>query len=267
MGGDFDRHERRMWAGSAEAYAGTFGLLCAGAVPELVAAAAVRPGARVLDVGTGPGTVAAEAGRRGARVTAVDAEPGMLELAAANAPEAELYCAALPALPFADGAFDAALGNFVVNHVEEPVAALAELRRVVRPGGRTAVTIWDTAVGAQAMGLFSRAMDEAAIERPAFPRLPVDYERTTEGLAGLLDEAGWSEVECRKVTWTHLVDPQEWWRGPAEGVANLGLVVRGLEPEAYLGMKAAYDRLAAAEAGPDGLLRVPAVALLATAVR
>ncbi|MFG3602898.1 hypothetical protein [Micromonospora chersina] len=70
---DFDAHERSRWAGRAEAYARSFGRLCAYPAETLLDAAAVRAGRRLIDVGTGPGTVAAAAPARGAEVAAVDA--------------------------------------------------------------------------------------------------------------------------------------------------------------------------------------------------
>jgi SAM-dependent methyltransferase len=217
----------------------------------------------VLDVGTGPGTVAAAALVRGAEVVAVDAEPGMMALAAVNAPGAEVRHAVLPELPFSDGSFDAVVANFVVNHVEDPWAALIELRRVVRPGGRTAVTIWhDT--GNEAMTLFNLALDEAGVERPMYPTLPVNFARTAEGLRGLLEHAGWAEVVSSELAWTHRKDPEVWWSGPAGGVANIGLVVTGQTPEMLARIKSAYDRLAAERAAEDGLVDLPAVALLAS---
>jgi SAM-dependent methyltransferase len=266
MAGEFDAHERRMWAGVAEAYAGSFAALCAGTVDELLDAAEVGPGVRVLDVGTGPGTVAAAALKRGAVVGAVDASPGMVALAAVNAPGAAVRCAVLPELPFADGEFDAVVANFVVNHVEDPVAALAELRRVVRPGGRVAVTIWHGTAN-QSMALFGRALDAAEVERAAFPIVPVDFVRTAEGFGGLLRQAGWSGVESREVVWTHREDPEVWWSGVAAGVANIGLLVSRQTPEVFARVKAAYDRLAAETAAEDGRIELPAVALLASAAR
>jgi SAM-dependent methyltransferase len=88
---------------------------------------------RVIDVGTGPGTVATAALARGAEVVAVDAEPSMRDAARRNALGAQVQEGVLPRLPFPAGGFDAAVANFVLNHVGDSAAGLAELRRVVRP--------------------------------------------------------------------------------------------------------------------------------------
>lgn len=266
MAGEFDVHERRMWAGAAEAYAGSFAGLCGATAEALLDAAEVGAGTRVLDVGTGPGTVAVAALLRGASVVAVDAEPGMLALATANAPQAEVRHAVLPELPFSDGSFDAAVANFVINHVEDPWGALIELRRVVRPGGRLAVTIWHS-TGNEAMSLFNLALDEVGVERPVYPTLPVDFDRTAEGLRGLLEETGWGEVVSSELAWTHREDPEVWWSGPAGGVASIGLVVTGQTPQMVARIKSAYDRLAAERVAEDGLVDLPAVALLASGRR
>lgn len=90
----------------------------------------------VLDVATGTGLVAAELLRRGFRVTALDQSPEMLATARARLEEnAELVEASAEALPFADGAFDHLTVTYLLRYVDEPGAALAELARVVRPGG------------------------------------------------------------------------------------------------------------------------------------
>ncbi|MGZ9935705.1 class I SAM-dependent methyltransferase [Streptomyces sp. NC-S4] len=127
----FDTSERR-----ARADYGSFGKICAGVVPRLLDAAGIEAGMSVLDVGTGTGTAAAAACGRGAEVRAVDAEPSMVTVAARNVPTADVCLAVLPELPFADDAFDAVIGNFVLNNFGRPLSALRELRRVRdRAGG------------------------------------------------------------------------------------------------------------------------------------
>lgn len=265
----FDEGERHTWSGRAAAYAESFAGLCAHPVPQLLDAAGVRRGLRVLDVGTGPGTVAVAACARGARVTAVDAEPGMVELAARAAPEAVARVAMLPELPFADGEFDAVVGNFVLNHVGRPRAALAELRRVVRPGGSVALTIWAVPAGS-GQQLLGRALQAAGAVRP--PRLPPlaaedDFPRDPQGLAALMTSAGLRDASCATLDWDHRVDAEHWWSGVAAGVAFVGQLLRSQPEPVRTAAKRHYDRLSQEFSAPDGRLLLPHTALLACARR
>ncbi|MBD0330570.1 MAG: class I SAM-dependent methyltransferase [Thermoleophilia bacterium] len=106
---------------------------------RLTADAAVRPGDRVLDACCGTGDLALACLRAGARVTGVDFSERMLERARRKSGEVEWVQGDLLALPFPDGSFDAATVGFGIRNVPELEAGLAELRRVLRPGGRLAV--------------------------------------------------------------------------------------------------------------------------------
>jgi SAM-dependent methyltransferase len=242
----FDTAERRMWAGRADAYDSTFSRLCAHTVPELLDAADVGPGRYVLDVGTGTGTAALAAQERGARVRAVDADAGMAELARDRGIAADV--AALPELPFEDGEFAAVVANFVLNHVGRPRAALTELRRVLRPGGRLALTLWSP--GRQAgMELFGRVED--------FPRTP-------EGVTGLLSEAGFRAATCSETRFKHRAGVEEWWSAAASGLATIGLIVTAQDARTVVRIRRAYGRIAA-EYAVGGKLVLTHGALLARA--
>ncbi|WP_370088650.1 class I SAM-dependent methyltransferase [Streptacidiphilus sp. MAP12-16] len=265
----FDAYERRTWAGRAAAFAGSFAGLCAYPVPQLLDAAEVREGVGVLDVGTGTGTVAAAACERGAKVTAVDAEPSMVELAARAVPSAEVQLAVLPELPFGDGTFDAVVGNFVLNHVGSPRDALAELRRVVRPGGRIALTIW-AVPAASGQALLGRAVEAAGVVRP--PHLPPlapedDFPRDPEGLTGLMASAGLREAACETIRWDHRATAEEWWSGPAASVGFIGQIVVSRPSETRAEIKRHFELLCREFAGADGRLVLPHAALLARACR
>ncbi|MFC9157800.1 class I SAM-dependent methyltransferase [Streptomyces bauhiniae] len=266
----FDRSERLTWAGRGAAYAASFARLCAYPVPALLDIAGVGPGVRVLDVGTGPGTVAAQACARDARVTATDADPGMVELAAQAAPGAELCVGALPRLPFAEATFDTVIANFVLNHVGSPRAALAELRRVLRPGGRVALTIW-AAPPAPGQALLGRAIQAAGAVRP--PHLPTglapeeDFPRNESGLAALLASAGLHATACETLRWDHRVTATEWWSGPAAGVAFTGQMVVGQPPHTQAEIKHHFDILSTEFTDTQGMLTLPHAALLAGARR
>ncbi|MFF7470572.1 methyltransferase domain-containing protein [Streptomyces sp. NPDC008092] len=259
----FDSAERAMWTGRAGAYAGSFGRLCAHLVEPLLDAADVTAGTRLLDVGTGTGTAALAARLRGARVVAVDADAGMVTAARGNGVDARL--AVLPELPFADGEFDVVVGNFVLNHVGRPRTALSELRRVLRPGGRLAVTTWSARRGA-GQDLLGRACAEGgAVPPPYLPRLDPaeDFARSAEGLAELLTEAGFIGAHATELEWDHRAGLDEWWSGAVGGVATIGLVVTAQDAATVVRIRRAYERLAAGHADGEGRLALPHVALLA----
>jgi arsenite methyltransferase len=147
---------------------------------------APQTGWRVLDVGCGPGHLAeqlAEAVRPGGRVCGVDTSREMLALAGRR--EIALAHVEGTALPFDDGVFDAATATQVYEFVEDLPAALAELFRVLAPGGRTIVldTDWDSIVWQASDSVRMERVLNGWRERVADPRLP----RT---LSGHLREAG-----------------------------------------------------------------------------
>jgi demethylmenaquinone methyltransferase/2-methoxy-6-polyprenyl-1,4-benzoquinol methylase len=110
----------------------------------MVGAVDPRPGQRLLDVATGTGMVAAELVRRGAtEVVALDQSDQMLSGARARlartpalADRVELVRGEAERLPFADGSFDALTFTYLLRYVDDPVATMAELSRVVKVGGR-----------------------------------------------------------------------------------------------------------------------------------
>ena len=93
------------------------------------------PGARLLDVGAGRGPIARAALARGCVVTAVDAAPGMVARLRADFPTMTVLPMDAHHLDFPDACFDVVTAGFVIDLLSDPAAALAEVRRVLTPGG------------------------------------------------------------------------------------------------------------------------------------
>jgi len=108
--------------------------------------ARVTQGQRVLDVACGTGvlarTAAARVGSRG-HVVGADINDGMLAVACRTAPSIEWSNSPAERLAFADGSFDAVLCQFGLMFFPDRSAAVAEMARVLRPGGRLALAVWD----------------------------------------------------------------------------------------------------------------------------
>jgi demethylmenaquinone methyltransferase / 2-methoxy-6-polyprenyl-1,4-benzoquinol methylase len=176
-------------------------------------------GERVLDLAAGTGTSALTFTAAGADCVACDFSLGMLRAGHAklgNGPRRDdrgrLGWAAGDALrlPFLDGAFDAVTISFGLRNVADPGAALAEMLRVTRPGGRLVVCEFSTITIAPIDMLYRRYLINvlpALARRTA--RSPEAYEYLAESiadwpaqreLAGLIEEAGWSAVRWRDLS-------------------------------------------------------------------
>jgi SAM-dependent methyltransferase len=262
---DFDTYERELWAGRASAYERGFARLTAHAAGPLLDAAGVGPDTRLLDVGTGPGVVAGAAAARGARVTAVDAEPSMAEAAARNVPGLDVRVAVLPDLPLPGGQFDAVTGNFVIHATGDPAAVLTELRRVLRAGGRLALTTW-TDPPPPVLGIARAAIDAAGVSWPQdIPPAPFRPHQSPAAFAALLAGAGFAGTSAQLLSWEHRVDPGEWWREVYRSqVGSSGVVIARQDDATIERIKNEYDRLAAGYAAGDGMIALPATAVLAS---
>ncbi|XVQ11067.1 class I SAM-dependent methyltransferase [Spirillospora sp. CA-255316] len=264
----FDEYERELWAGRAPAYDRGFARLTAYTAGPLLDAAKVGPGTALLDVGTGPGVVPAEAVRRGAEVSAVDADPLMAETAARNVPGLDVTVAVLPELPFGDAAFDAVTGNFVINHVGDPAAALAELRRVLRPGGRLALTCWEMP-GSGALGIVREAVDRVGVPWPDdIPVTPFMEYGERAAFERLVRDAGFGDARAEAVTWHHRTDPEEWWEtGALSRVGSNGVIIARQDAATIARIKKSYDEIMSGYTVGAGEVSLPAHALLAHATR
>ena len=216
--------------------------------------AGVRSGDRVLDVGCGPGVLTRELVRRlGAeRVSAVDPSDSFVEAARGRLPGVDVHPGSAEALPFEAGAFDAALAQLVVQFMADPVGGVAEMRRVVRPGGVVAACVWDHGGGAGPLGLF---WDTARRLDPG-----VEGEQGMTGvhrgdLERLFHAGGLRDVEEVALTVeVEHADFDEWWEPYSLGVGPAGSYVAGLSDGARETLRlACLERLGA---GPFPIVAV-----------
>src|SRR5438093_1359967 len=177
--------------------------------------AGARPGERVLDLAAGTGTSSLTFTAAGADCVACDFSLGMLRagksrLAESGPGHLGLVAGDALRLPFRDGAFDAVTISFGLRNVADPVAGLAEMRRVTRAGGRLVVCEFSAITIAPVDMLYRRYLLHVlpAIARRA-ARNPEAYEYLAESivdwpdqreLAGLIKTAGWSAVRWRNLS-------------------------------------------------------------------
>jgi SAM-dependent methyltransferase len=123
-----------------------FELVTGRAAPELVRFADVTRGQRVLDVACGTGVVALTAARLGAQVTGLDLTPDLLARAKENSQLAGVEITwregDAEALPFEDASFDVVLSQFGHMFAPRPEVAIAQMLRVLKPGGTIAFSTW-----------------------------------------------------------------------------------------------------------------------------
>jgi SAM-dependent methyltransferase len=239
-----------LWTGVARAYARSFAGLCAGAIPAMLDGLP-RDG-RLLDVGCGTGELGVAARSEGHEVVPVEPDPEMAALAEERL--GRVVMGGLPDLPLADDGFDSVVASFVLNHVDDPRAGARELARVGAPGGVVRASIWGTTPPPQAV-MWSALLDGAGAVREPSPRLPLDkdFERSPDGLAGILVEAGLAVVHAGTASWTWRIHREDLWAG-LTAVGNFGVAWRAQTEQVRQRVRTAYDALGAPWRDDDELV-------------
>jgi SAM-dependent methyltransferase len=190
--------------------------------------AGVRTGQRALDVGCGTGALTAQlVDRAGAdAVCAIDPSDSFVAAVRARFPDVDVRPGTAEQLPFADHAFDVTLAQLVVHFMADPVAGLAEMARVTRPGGVVAACVWDHAGGSGPLATFWRAVhdiDPVARDEAGLPGAREGH------LALLFEAAGLRCIEPSSLTVTVWFSTfAEWWEPFTLGVGPAGAYVSGL---------------------------------------
>ena len=230
-----------------ELYMGRWSRLLA---PRFIAFAGVKDGQRILDVGTGTGALAGSFANN--EVVGVDPSAAFIEHARRNA-RARFEVGDAQALKFADQSFDHAMSLLVINFVPDHMKAVAEMRRVTRPGGAVSAGVWDYGDGMESLRIF---WDEVvAFDPAAAPK----HERNMKlARAGELGEL-WKKAGLRDVREEPIVIEQafssfdDYWGPFLKGVGPGGAYVVSLSDERRGALEARLrGRL------PDGSIRLKA---------
>lgn len=175
----------------------------------VVGAVDPQPGQRILDLAAGTGTSSRPFADAGAQVVPLDLSLGMLKVGKQRQPDLEFINGDALSLPFADQSFDAVTISYGLRNVEHTGAALIEMRRVTKPGGRVVIAEFSTPTNGLVSGVYRN------IVLQALPRLAqvsssnssaYDYLAESilawpdqQALGDLMAMAGW-----RQVAWKNL---------------------------------------------------------------
>jgi SAM-dependent methyltransferase len=240
----------------------------------LVRAIAARPSDTVLELAAGPGDtgfeVAAGLGESG-RLISTDRAPAMVDVACRRAAELGLQNVEHRALDaenmeLEDDSVDHVLCRFGYMLMADPAQALAETRRVLRPGGRLALAVWSTADRNPWVSIAGRMFVARGHVEPPEPGAPgmftmANEERTRD----LLEDVGFTGVRMQEVPVRFPFDDiDEYVRRSMETGGMFATIFGGASEEEQAEMKAELDKAFALFAVDDGFV-VPGVALCAVA--
>jgi len=214
----------------------------------------VGPATVLLDAGCGAGMAAQIAASRGARVTGLDASEALLAIARQRVPEGTFGCSDLETLEFVDASFDVVTGFNSFQYAGNPGKALAEARRVTKPGGSVAIMTWGPPEGMPAAAL-------VAALRPLLPAPPPGAPgpfalSNEEALRGFADSAGLKPESVFDVQSPfHYASLEDGVRG----LGSSGVAARARNASSDEAVDRAHTEALGAFRQPDGSYHIPAV--------
>lgn len=260
----FRQFEHQGWEDISSGYDRGAARVTQQCAPDLLDAANVGRGTEVLDVCTGTGVMAAAARERSAQVVGVDFSAECLRIAMSRAPDADFREGDAEALDFPDSSFDAVVYGFGLIHLADPQAALLEFHRVLKPGGRCAVSVWLRPDPATAFGLLLGAISSHGDMNVPLPHGP-DFFQFSEAarLRAALLETGFADIETKVVELvSELEDDLGLIRSTLEGSVRARALLERQPDSAKEAIVGSVKASMSAFKSSDGLYRVPMPALV-----
>ena len=264
----FSDFEHDAWETVSRSYQEHFARLTNQSVIALLDAAEVTSGKHVLDVCCGPGMVTAAAIARGAKATGIDFSAEAVKIATLNVIGADIHEGDAQSLPFDEDAYDAVICGFGIIHVPNPTKALSEMRRVLKPGGRLALSTWEAPNPNNGFGLLFGAIKSNANMDIDLPHGPDFFQFSdTEKLTTALQETGFINPMVNTIS-------QTWEFNNSHGLIT-AMIEGSVRSRAILTAQTDTVRAAitkAIVAGMDrysfeGTYRLPMPALIGSAVK
>ena len=216
----------------------------------------VRPGVRLLDVGCGPGTITADFARRlrSGNVVGVDASAEIVTAARRDHPNVVFAVADVYHLPFHDASWDIVHAHQLLQHVADPVAALREMRRVVKPGGIVAAR--DSDYGSFTWHPAQDLLDEWLTLYHQIASANCGEPRAGRHLLSWARKAGFATVAASASSWCFATaEERAWWgnlwadRMTSSAIARQALSEGRATNERLLAIADAWRAWAAADDG------------------
>lgn len=265
----FLRMEKEGWGemDTASAYANGFAAAAEQCVPTIVKAVGAAKGTTALDLCCGHGIVAKGLSEAGAKVTGIDFAPAMLELARKRAPDVTFLEGDATALAYEDNSVDAVTMGFGILHIPDSKQALMEAKRVLRPGGKFAYSVWHgpeiSAAFRIVFGFIQKHGDPSVVLPPA----PAIHDYADRDFAfTALEKAGFSEPYLETVGsyWT-LDDPGTPYDYFLEGTVRGAALLRSQPKANQDAIRTAISDAVKLEFGSEGPWQIPIPAAIVSA--
>lgn len=256
------------WSAIAAAYENSFEALSSQFSADALELLDVKPGERVIDVAAGTGTLGLLAARAGAEVLATDFAEGMVarlreRIAAEGLARISAEVMDGQALAVPDASFDAGASVLGLIFFPDIPRGIAELRRVLRPGGRAAIVCWKDPGNLQLMTLVVRSI-RMVVPEFQLPATPPVWARLAgaDMLSDRMREGGFRQVEVTTSTRTLRIEsPQAFWAGFTSSAPPLAYLFRQLGPDRTAAVGRAYMAALTAASG-DGMPTLSAEACI-----
>lgn len=267
----FARLESEGWSDSSRAtsYTELFAGASDLAINSLLNAVRAKSGDRALDLCCGHGNVSEALKARGCAVSGLDFSPSMLQMARARVPDAVFVEADAQDLPFEEEDFDVVVSNFGICHVPDQQRALAEARRVLRGGGRFAMTVWCGPDESPCFELIYNTVKSHGSPDVGLPAGP-DFHQFAKSRTAtdMLTGAGFSDVRLVVVDCFFDLDkPERFCEIFEKGTVRAAMLLSSQPSERLLAIRSALAAAVRKRFAHAGHWRVPVPAALVSARR